>query len=396
MSGGTGAGYRVETAAERRLRAQRAALAGYAATEAELTGLRAEADAYRSVYGKAIQRVPAARRLRADPDPADIQAANAALVELVHHHRARLQAAVTAAARETIAGLLSAPPAAAPATAPVPAAAAAAAPAEPPGQWRTALAQRAAELVARLPGDTDEQTRRRCDRAAVEATAAASEQRARLLLGDLAERVRVETRRAERVRQAQAELARLDAGLSTVLNGEAAPLRQRVRQLALNRAGQLPDGLSDEVDRLLAQTDRRRHRRTAAAALALGLVELGYEVAEGFETALAVGGDAVAALPHATGYGLRVLLDRDRAVLRTQVVRAASVPGDPEQDAAAEQSFCEDYPALLARLARQGVGTDQLGIYPPGTVPVAAVTDAQLPATAGAARSMPRAKERDL
>jgi hypothetical protein len=252
-------------------------------------------------------------------------------------------------------------------------------------QRRAELADRAAQLLARLPGSASEQVRQRCEQAAAEVARTGSAARAQLLLSDLAEQVLTQTERAAAVERTQVELARLAALLDTLPGPDAGPLRDRIGRLVQNRAERLPDGLAAEVETLLAQVDARRRRRVVADALRMSLDELGYDVADGFETALATAGSAVAALPHAPGYGLKVLLDRDRAVLRTQVVRAASSGGGPEQDTGAERAFCGDYLTLLERLAAKGVSTEQLGTYPPGTVPVQAVADALIPQRAGAA-----------
>lgn len=418
MSGGTGTGYRVEAPGERRLREQRAALARYATAEAELATLRAEAQAYRSRYGKVIAKVPAGRRLGRDPDPAAVDAATQAATELVRHHRAQLRAAVATAARQAVADLLTTRPAAdrsrprrgrepdgpaPPATVPGGAAAPTLAGATPTGgaepppappaaapQRRIELADRAAELLARLPGSAGEQVRRRCEQTAAEVARTGSPARAQLLLSDLAEQIRTQTEQAAAVEHTQVELARLAAVLDTLPDPDADPLRIRIGRLVQDRAEQLPDGLAAEVEALLAQVDARRRRRVVADALRMSLDELGYDVADGFETALAAAGSAVAALPHAPGYGLKVLLDRDRAVLRTQVVRAASRGGGPEQDTGAERAFCGDYPTLLERLAAKGVSTEPLGTYPPGTVPVQAVADALIPQRTSAAQSRER------
>jgi hypothetical protein len=413
MSGGTGASYRVESAAEVRLRRQRAALAEYAAVAAELVALRAEADAYRSVYGRAVGKMPAPPRLPADPEAEAVAAATAALAGTVRQQRQRLDAAIAAAAERAVRTMLPdrgpAPPALPDAGRPEPDdGAAVPAGSENTTRWehpveggiapgtespaqREAMVERATGLLARLPADTAPDVRRICEQAAV-AVGDASTSRARLLLSDLAERVGAEIRRAGAVRRAGIDLARLAAALATLSpGGEAERLRRRVAQLAQARVDRVPEDLAAGVAAAVARADRDREREAVADALRLSLGELGYEVTVGFETALAAEGVAFAALPHATGYGVKLLLDGDRPVLRTQVVRASGAGGDPAQDAAAEQGFCDDYPILLARLARHGIGTAELGRYPPGTVPVQAVSDRLLPEVAtGTGRHVPR------
>jgi hypothetical protein len=131
-----------------------------------------------------------------------------------------------------------------------------------------------------------------------------------------------------------------------------------------------------------------------AAAMRLSLDDLGYTVTEGFETVLIDQGAAYANLPERPGYGVKVLLDAGRDVIRTQVVRSDRAFGDAATDTGAEKSFCDSYPTLLRRLGVHGVTAAESGIVPPGQHGVATVAEADLPAATGAVhRSAHQARE---
>ncbi|MEU8026876.1 hypothetical protein AB0B88_32225, partial [Micromonospora haikouensis] len=123
MSGFTGARYVVETAAERLAREQRAQWQQFVQVRGELEALRAEAEAYRSVYGSRISRVAAGARARPQHSPRRIAAATAEVALLVGRERERLRTEVLAASRQDVSGLLAAP------------AAGATQPARPRRQW---------------------------------------------------------------------------------------------------------------------------------------------------------------------------------------------------------------------------------------------------------------------
>ncbi|TDC67014.1 hypothetical protein E1258_01210 [Micromonospora sp. KC207] len=409
MSGITGARYVVETAAERLAREQRAQWQQFVQVRGELEALRAEAEAYRSVYGSRISRVAAGARARPNHSPHRIAAATADVALLVGRERERLRTEVLAASRQDVSGLLD-----------VPATKAADAtrtrrqwddstvtePARPASRQRDdsaaqaararddaaaqerhrARATRAAELLSRLPAATPDEVRAPCAAAVAEIAAGAPAGRAHLLLRDLEERVGAQQRAEERVALTRRDLLTIAAPLETVPGEAAARLRKRVARLVAERADRVPDGLRAEADEIVAQADRARRRKAVADAIRVGLTDLGYRVGEGFDTALAGTGVAYAAMDGDAGYGVKVLLDRDDPVIRTQVVRAGSTRAGRFDDVAAERKFCDDYEVIKRRVRRNGIPIDQFGQIDPGRQAVQVVADEMIPAqTHGAA-----------
>ncbi|MEU8052483.1 MULTISPECIES: hypothetical protein [Micromonospora] len=411
MSGFTGARYVVETAAERLAREQRAQWQQFVQVRGELEALRAEAEAYRSVYGSRISRVAAGARARPQHSPRRIAAATAEVALLVGRERERLRTEVLAASRQDVSGLLAAP------------AAGATQPARPRRQWdeRTvtepdarrrddataraaragddaaaqerhrARATRAAELLSRLPAATPDEVRTPCAAAVAEIAAGAPASRAHLLLRDLEERVTAQQRAEEHVALTRRDLLTIAAPLETVPGEAAARLRRRVARLVADRADHVPDGLRAEADEVVAQADRARRRKAVADAVRVGLTDLGYRVGDGFDTALAGTGVAYAAMDGDTGYGVKVLLDRDDPVIRTQVVRAGTAhAARTEDDAAAERKFCDDYEVIKRRVRRAGIPIDQFGQVDPGRQAVQVVADEMIPAQAHRAAGQQR------
>ncbi|WIX92521.1 hypothetical protein [Amycolatopsis sp. DG1A-15b] len=409
MSGITAATYVVEDSRERERREQRAAWADYAVQRAELTALRAEADGYRSVLGKAVAKVPSAGRLSRGASAADIRRAGDETRRMVAEHRERLRTSVVAAAREKA---LRSAPAATPAAGEVgevlrrPAGrrvtarsvvdtAAERVAAEKSRALRETLAVRAAALSARLPLQAADDVRAACARAVEEITAAPSEARARLLLTDLATKVRKEEQREEEVVRAGATLAGMAARLDAIETAEAGALRAQIDAMIRQRSRTVPADLVAGVDAAVEQADRAVNRRMVAAAMRLSLDDLGYAVTEGFETVLADRGVAYASLPKRPGYGVKVLLDAGQDVVRTQVVRSDEAhEGGRTADVAAESSFCESYPLLLRRMQRNGVAAEAIATVPPGRNRLGTVAAIDLPAAeAYQQRSGHQAKE---
>ncbi|MFF3855934.1 hypothetical protein [Micromonospora sp. NPDC002575] len=409
MSGITGARYVVETAAERLAREQRAQWQQFVQVRGELEALRAEAEAYRSVYGSRISRVAAGARARPHHSPRRIAAATADVALLVGRERERLRTEVLAASRQDVSGLLAAPTTGA------------TRPARPRRQWdeRTdagpdprqrddaaarararddaaaqerlrARATRAAELLSRLPAATPDEVRAPCAAAVAEIAAGAPASRAHLLLRDLEERVTAQQRAEERVALARRDLLTIAAPLETVPGEAAARLRRRVARLVADRADHVPDGLRAEADEVVAQADRARRRKAVADAVRVGLTDLGYRVGDGFDTALAGTGVAYAAMDGDTGYGVKVLLDRDDPVIRTQVVRAGGARAARFDDADAERKFCDDYEVIKRRVRRAGIPLDQFGQVDPGRQAVQIVADEMIPAQAHRAAGQQR------
>jgi hypothetical protein len=407
LSGITVTRVQVVSAAERARRERAAAYEAYAVARTELAALQAEAETYRSVYGKAVTAVPAVAALRPSSSARKLQAATEQAGQLIRRHRPMLAGQVASAARAQTSGLAAAapraapPPAAAPRPAPAPPAArpartvatrrgkgrepVGADPApeqQDPEAWREKVSGRAAELLARLPARAGDATRIACERVVLE-IGTAGEHRARMLLRDLESKVQKATAEQERAAAVRRELAVLSARLEAAAEvpaEEARELAAAVQRAMAAAEPYVPPGLPDRVAAAVDAAEREHRRKVIAAAVSVSLGELGYAVAEGFETVLADDGVAYAGLPAADGYGVKFLLDRDDRTVRTQVVRTAE--NGAAADTTAERSFCAGLPDLRDRLRRNGVESAEPATVEPGRVPVQQVAAAVVPQAA--------------
>jgi hypothetical protein len=400
MSSITGAAYQVLTAAEQAARLSRAASARFAAATVELQETRRASAGFRAVYGRQISLGPEEPRLAPDATPAEIDAATEKVRAAAREHRELVQTQVAAATERKVRALSRPTPRPTGADASDRhAAAAARATAAAVEHAAEATRERHAEILAeahrqlaRLPADASPELREWCERSVVD-IGAADIGRARLLLSGLTEQVSAEAGRAERVTRTATALAELAARLATVPTGAAQALRMEVIQVSDTRPAEIPADLTERAERLIADHDRDRQRRVVANAVAVALSEMEYDVGENFDTALASHGVGYASYPNAADYGVKLFLDMGTNVLRTQVVRRASVQADKNADRAAAQSFCDSYPDLLSHLARHRVATQPIGRVQPGAAVVRAVDDAMLPSIR---RGDGRKQEREL
>jgi hypothetical protein len=130
----------------------------------------------------------------------------------------------------------------------------------------------------------------------------------------------------------------------------------------------------------------------------MALDELGYDVAEGFTTAVAAGG-AVVPLPRSPRHGVQVR-ERDGHVL-FNVVRYTGGQGqaDVVADRDAEAHWCNGYDRLVALAAEKGVHLDLSRPEPPGLQPLQQVDrprDAGADADVDADRPREATRERGL
>ncbi|QKV74889.1 hypothetical protein [Amycolatopsis sp. Hca4] len=400
MSSITAVSYVVESAAESRRREQQAAWEYYAAQRAELSALRAEAKAYSEVLGGRITAIPACPKASPRSAPEKIAEAAERARRIVVEYTKRLQESVAAIPQHDILQEISG---ATTGEEPTPVAAAPAREftikraaaddrrleaARRAGEVRRKLVDRATELLARLPPRAPADTRAACVEAVREIAdvPSASEARARLVLADLSVRVRQAVDDEQAIQQAEIALEALSTRLELLAGAEAATLRREIARLAETRPRAVPRGLADRVSERVEEENRAQRRKTVANAMRLSLDDLGYTVSEGFETVLVEQGSAYAGAPGRPGYGLKVLLDRKEAVLRTQVVRSQQAMTDDKADLEAERGFCSDHPNLLSRLRRHGVAVGEPTLRAPGQGPLLPVAEALLPVAASTHR----------
>ncbi|GAB2326632.1 hypothetical protein [Streptomyces variabilis] len=383
MSSMGAASYRVETPEEIEARRRRAARERYRLAAVRHTALVTETAAYRASYGKAISTI----RRAAEPSPHasadELETAATRLDAEREQARTVLDDQLKRAFSESLSALAARP---APRVA---RRAAAASPVEEARQSRARrqqesaervrrMAERAAALLARLPATVPAQVREECRANAAE-IASAGEQRARLVISRLEDQVRIAERRQRTVEAAAEQAAVLLARLQDVPGAHAGRLAVRLTEVIEERRENVPADLVVDVEQAVADADVARTRRIAAQALARVLVDLDYQVSEGFETALVDEGTAVAGLPDQPGYGLKILFDRGGARIDHIVVRDAGTDGGEHADRRAQRVFCEGLTALHNGLGRYHVRLKERFLEEPGLRPVPRVPTGTVP-----------------
>jgi hypothetical protein len=251
-----------------------------------------------------------------------------------------------------------------------PASAAAEAAGVPPSQAdeRRGQVQR---VVARLPAEVPSEALRRIEAAAAKALGAVDDEvafarerdRVRMLVQTAADADRERRDVVARVERWRAELDGLD--------GEAvAAVRDRLDHVDPLRP--LPSDLGSAVRSAANDARSARDRSFALGALAETLDELGYEVDQGFSTAVSDGG-AVVPLPRSNQHGVQVR-ERDGHVYFNVVRYEDGSTGDAVADRNAESHWCSGYDRLVALARDKGVVLEMPPPAPPGHQPLQHVT----------------------
>lgn len=240
-----------------------------------------------------------------------------------------------------------------------------------PEEWVSGAGERRDEVervLARLPASARphalDRARQGADRAlgAEDGTAFAAGMK----------RLRIEVQMAQdadrRRRATVAEVARLRSQLDGLDGDAVADVREQLAQVDLDRA--LPSGLASAVAEAAEAARVERDRSFVLDAMGATLADLGYEVEDGFATAVAAEG-AVVPLPWSGEHGVQV---REQAGnLLFNVVRYVDDEGraaDAVADRHAEQRFCSDYDRLLAAALEHGVDVHLVTPAPAGDRPL--------------------------
>ena len=154
--------------------------------------------------------------------------------------------------------------------------------------------------------------------------------------------------------------------------------------LALERAAVVVDlcevenRLDAAIDEARKQLEREEKRRAVLQALA----EMGYTARDGMETALVREGKCILRRAGDEDYGVQVSVDRDLAMVETEIVRFVADERDrPTRqqelaDARREEAWCEDYKRARELLAaKYGWQADLRYQLNPGQQPVKRVVD---------------------
>ena len=165
-------------------------------------------------------------------------------------------------------------------------------------------------------------------------------------------------------------LQRLSTGRSTIETG----LRNRLREVSLGDA-RLDDGLREQAETAI----RDAEVGFADTVLRETLEQLGYEVAEGFDTLFSEGGTAFFQRPSWGEHHVRIRVDAERKRLNMHVVRyGGQEEASTEQalrDTEMEERWCSEVPRLVQELSVQGMVVDLKRKLAPGSVPVQRITD---------------------
>ncbi|MFF2367861.1 hypothetical protein ACFVU0_34815 [Streptomyces sp. NPDC058122] len=378
MSSMGAASYRVETPEEIEARRRRAARERYRQAAVRHAALVTETAACRTAHGRTVSALRRSSEPSRHATADALEAAAERLETEASHARGLLDAQLAQVFRDELTALVARPAprvtrresTARTGMAGEQAEAARSREREESAERHRVLAERAADLLARLPTGTPAPMRERCAEDARQAVSAAGEEKARRILISLEDRVRAAERTRSAVEAAAEQAAALLARLEDVPGAQAAELADRLTAVIEDGRTQVPHDLVAEAERAVEEADTERARRIAARALAQVLADLDYHVAEGFETALVDRGTAHAALPGDTGYGLKILFDRGSSVLRHIVVRDAEADGGQSADRRAQRTFCDALPSLVAGLGQYHVRLRTGETEEPGQRPV--------------------------
>lgn len=155
---------------------------------------------------------------------------------------------------------------------------------------------------------------------------------------------------------------------------EAEALRERLLEWPIE-SRDLDQSLTASAE-LVIEEDRLRRERAYVLQVATECLEdLGYEVQEGFETALQGGMPAHARNPNMAGYAVRIRADKE-GQLNFNVVRSAEAgSGLNLRDREVEDGWCTDLQSLIEGLKKHDVELAITRAENAGALPVQVVTD---------------------
>jgi hypothetical protein len=228
-------------------------------------------------------------------------------------------------------------------------------------------------VASRLSADVTARQRETVARAAERVLTARSRIDARNRLADMRERVDQANRDvAARLGQAT-EAARLLQPLAQA-GPSAEPLRADLFRVVAGDAALTP-ALRERARLAAAEVQRDADRRYVRDSVTDSLAELGYQVDEGFQTAVVK--DGVLQVTHGewNAHGVRMFLDEQKQELRAMVVRTEADGGwdAARVDAERESQWCGIQEELKAKLAAKNISYEVRSATEPGARPVPVV-----------------------
>lgn len=189
---------------------------------------------------------------------------------------------------------------------------------------------------------------------------------------DLAQAVskaRERTALQSRLRMLAAELSQLDFENSEAVSQSVTARIDGPSEVLIELEKEATAALSRI--REVAAAHSRRH------AILKGLTELGYQVAEGMETAWVRDGKVVIKRASQPGYGVEIggRVELGRVQMRTVAIRNPNTPADAVRDQDAETIFCSHVTKLQEQFAEAGGGIVIERALPIGATPLRVVAD---------------------
>jgi hypothetical protein len=151
----------------------------------------------------------------------------------------------------------------------------------------------------------------------------------------------------------------------------------------LERIGKVQD-LTDIERRLedaKTATQKQSEREEKRQAILQALTELGYEIAEGMETALVRSGKIIIQKGGESEYAIEMVTDTDLSMLQTSMIRYGEGTESTEQqrlrDREQEEAWCSDHRYIGEKLVEHGFAHEFALEIPAGTQPVKVVQSRQ-------------------
>jgi 8-oxo-dGTP pyrophosphatase MutT (NUDIX family) len=249
-----------------------------------------------------------------------------------------------------------------------------------------ALATTMARVLARLLPDTTEDDLRSVTEAAEQAAAASTQGEAESRLTEVRIRIQQANEQARRRRDDRAAAARFLRELET--HPATGDVPGRLAEVA---GGTRPfdESLRAEAVRLVGDLQREAEHQYVAATLREAFEELGYEVAEGFETLTAEAGEAVLTRGDWAQHAVKVRVDDARQV-RMALLRTEPGEGADQRrlDVEREEQWCASFEAARERLADAGIHADVRWRIEPGEQRLPVMQQRR-------SRQQPRARQRE-
>jgi hypothetical protein len=234
----------------------------------------------------------------------------------------------------------------------------------PASAGASALAATMERVLARLLPDTTDDDRRAVTEAAEQAAAAATQGEAESRLTEVRLRIQRANERARTRRDDHAAAARFLRELAH--HPAAAGVRARLAEVTAD-ARPFDDDLRAAAVRLVGELQHEAEHRYVTNALREAFEDLGYEVADGFETLTAEAGEAVLTRGDWTQHAVKVRVDDARQV-RMALLRTEPAENDDQRrlDVEREEQWCASFEAARERLADAGIHADVRWRVEPG------------------------------